>query len=93
MSISGAGYALSASVQGNAPASDLKGLEQLRAGVSLSCLSAVLGRLCLLHTMQILPGWGPTMSLSTDYTKSITSSQLYASGGWAVSLIKVNTTF
>lgn len=58
MSISGAGYALGASVQGNAPASDLKGLEQLRAGVSLSCLSAVLGRLCLLHTMQILPGLG-----------------------------------
>lgn len=34
---------------------------------------------------------GPVMYLTADYTKSVTSSQLCASGGWAVSLIKGNT--
>lgn len=36
---------------------------------------------------------GPTMYLTTDDAESVTSSQLYTSGGWAAPLIKVNTTF
>lgn len=68
-------------------------LSGLRAAVSLSCLSAVLGRLCLSIPYKSYLPLGPTVCLTTDYTKSVTSSQLYASGGWAVSLIKVNTSF
>lgn len=73
------------------PVSGLKSWEQLRAAVSLSCLSAVLGRLCLLHTLQILPGFGTYSVSDCDCTSCVTSSQLYASGGWVVPIINVNT--
>lgn len=59
------------------------------SAVSVLCLADCV---CSIPYKSHLP-LGPAVYLTADHTKSAASSQLYATGGWAVSLIKVNTSF